>query len=93
VSVVSAWEIAIKVPSGKLPVPANLQAWLPARLVEDRYTVLDVTLQHTLQVEHLPRHHGDPFDRLLIAQAQIEGLTIVTADADFEKYSVAVLRC
>ena len=92
VSIVSVWEMAIKVSSGKLPVPAHLAAWLPARLAQDHYTLLDVKLQHVLQVEHLPWHHRDPFDRLLIAQAQMEGLTIITADAIFDRYSVAVLH-
>jgi PIN domain nuclease of toxin-antitoxin system len=93
VSVVSAWEMAIKLSLGKLPVPPDLNTWLPEQLAQDGYAVLDATLRHVLTVEQLPRHHGDPFDRLLIAQAQVEGLTIVTGDALFAHYGVAVLRC
>jgi len=93
VSVVAAWEMAIKVASGRLPVPPDLAAWLPERLARERFQSLDVRLEHVLRVEHLPRHHGDPFDRLLIAQAQLEGLTIVTSDESFDRYNVAVLHC
>jgi PIN domain nuclease of toxin-antitoxin system len=93
VSVISAWEMAIKRSMGKLPVPADLASWLPQQLAHDGYALLDAKLQHVLAVERLPRHHGDPFDRLLIAQAQVEGLTIVTGDAMFDRYGVAVLHC
>jgi PIN domain nuclease of toxin-antitoxin system len=93
VSAVSGWEIAIKLSLGKLAVPANLHVWLPERLAQDGYAILDVRLRHVLMVENLPQHHGDPFDRLLIAQAQVEGLTIVTGDAMFQRYGVATLRC
>ncbi len=92
VSVVSAWELAIKVGSGKLDIPAELATWLPAKLEENHFVPLSVTLPHTLVVEHLPRHHADPFDRLLIAQAIVEGHTIVTSDAQFARYDVPLIR-
>jgi PIN domain nuclease of toxin-antitoxin system len=93
VSVASAWEIAIKAGVGKLSVPPNIDSWLPARLVTERFAVLDVKLGHVLAVEHLPLHHRDPFDRLLIAQARVERLTLVTGDPQLEPYDVPLLRC
>ena len=93
VSVVSGWEIAIKVGLGKLNVPPNIAGWLPGALATSRLRVLPITLAHALGVEHLPPHHGDPFDRLLIAQAIEEDLTLVSADAQFERYGVSVIRC
>jgi PIN domain nuclease of toxin-antitoxin system len=93
VSVVCAWEIAIKVALGKLEVPPDVRSWLPAEIVASRLATLPITLDHALAVEHLPPHHTDPFDRLLIAQAIAENLTIVTGDAQFERYEVRVIRC
>jgi PIN domain nuclease of toxin-antitoxin system len=93
VSLASAWEMAIKVAIGKLPVPPDLASWLPATLQAERFTTLPITLEHVLAVEHLPHHHRDPFDRLLIAQAAAERLTIVTGDPVFALYNVPLLRC
>lgn len=87
VSVVSAWEIEIKRAKGKLPLPETLSAALD-RL---QYRSLPVTLRQVLAVESLPRHHGDPFDRMLIAQAQLEDLTLVTSDRQIRHYPVATL--
>lgn len=92
VSVVNVWEIAIKVGLGKLPVPPNVATWLPAQLQQQQLTVLPITVEHALGVEHLPGHHNDPFDRLLIAQAVAEGLTIVTSDPAFARYGVPLIR-
>lgn len=93
VSIASAWEIAIKAGLGKLRVQPDLASWFPQELAANRFTVLRIELPHALAVERLPRHHRDPFDRLLIAQATVEGLTIVTGDAQFERYAIQVLRC
>jgi PIN domain nuclease of toxin-antitoxin system len=93
VSAASAWEIAIKVALGKLDVPPNVATWLPAELAANRLTPLPIALSHALEVERLPQHHTDPFDRLLIAQAIAEGLTIVTGDAQFQRYNVPLVRC
>ena len=57
-----------------------------------RFTPLDISSEHALAVEYLPPHHHDPFDRLLVAQAQLEGLTLVTDDARLGAYEVKVLR-
>jgi PIN domain nuclease of toxin-antitoxin system len=93
VSAATGWEIAIKPKLGKLRVPLNLTTWLPLKLASAQFTVLPISLTHTMQVEHLPRHLSDPFDRLLIAQAMQEDPDIVTGDSQFESYAVRVLRC
>lgn len=83
----SAWEAAIKRKLGKLETPDDLAAQLERK----RFVALDVTLDHALTAGDLPLHHRDPFDRMLIAQAQLEGLTIVTRDRHFAPYDVALL--
>lgn len=87
VSVISAWEIEIKLAKGKLPLPSNLADALASLRVRH----VPVTLDHVLAVESLPRHHRDPFDRMLIAQAQLEGLTLVTSDRQMRGYPVATM--
>lgn len=84
VSIASLWEIAIKVALGKLDAPDDL----PARVEQAGFYLLPVTADHAWQVRQLPLHHRDPFDRLLIAQAQVEQLPIFTADALFDAYDV-----
>ncbi len=86
-SVVSAWEIAIKVSLGKLTAPANLAAALASCGFEPR----TVTFEDTEMIRTLPHHHGDPFDRLLVAQALREGMTVVTRDPIFRRYGVVTL--
>lgn len=87
VSAVSGWEITIKKGLGKLRAPDDL----PEQLVARRFAPLDVTFAHGLAVGELPDHHADPFDRLLIAQARTEGLTLVTRDERIPRYDVATL--
>ena len=93
VSVASAWEIAIKVALGKLDVPPDVRSWLPAELAASRLTTLPITFDHALSVEHLPPHHADPFDRLLIAQALAEEMVLVSNDHQFARYDIRVIRC
>ena len=93
VSAASAWEIAIKVSIGKLPVPNSLLEWLPRELDAFPFSPLPISMKHALAVESLPFHHKDPFDRMLVAQALAERLTIVSADPIFEVYGVPVVRC
>ena len=85
-SAASVWEIAIKRSVGKLDAPDDLPTLLPRM----QFQPLAVTLQHAHAVGDLPLHHGDPFDRLLIAQARFEGLTILTSDSHFAHYDVAL---
>lgn len=87
VSTASLWEIAIKVGLGKLDAPPDL----PTRVEQLGFDVLDVSAEHAWAVRQLPLHHRDPFDRMLIAQAQVERLPILTADPAFAAYDVPVL--
>lgn len=84
VSAVTILEVAIKKSLGKLVLGVDLVAFLQEKGIE----ILPMTEKHAARVEHLPRLHADPFDRVLIAQAQIEGMTLVTADADIARYDV-----
>jgi PIN domain nuclease of toxin-antitoxin system len=86
VSAASGWEIAIKAALGKL----HATAAVADAVAEYGFGELPVSLRHTDVVRTLPPHHSDPFDRLLVAQAQHEGLTLVTADRAFERYRVLV---
>lgn len=92
VSVVSAWEIAIKQSLGKLTLVSPAERWLPEVIRTTGFEVLPLELETALAVRALPFHHRDPFDRLLIAHAAHEGLTIVTHDAALALYGVALLR-
>jgi PIN domain nuclease of toxin-antitoxin system len=92
VSAVSAWEIAIKQSLGKLELARPAEQWLPEVLRTSGFEPLDVTLASALRVRALPWHHRDPFDRLLIAQALEENLTLVTSDGVLDGYGVSLLR-
>ena len=92
VSAASAWEIAIKTGLGRLDLGEPPEQCLPREIERAGFQPLDVTFDHALAVRTLARHHADPFDRLLIAQALSEGLHIVTADPAFAAYGVAVVR-
>jgi PIN domain nuclease of toxin-antitoxin system len=87
VSVVSLWEIAIKVQIGKLAMPLD-EAFYIRQLQTLKAQTLAVSLQHSLALMKLPLHHRDPFNRLLIAQAKEEELTLMTRDAGFKAYGV-----
>ena len=87
VSAVSAWEISIKQALGKLAAPDDLEHQVRA----GGFVPLPVTIAHGIAAEQLVRHHDDPFDRMLIAQALAEGLTIVTRDKRFGDYHVSLL--
>lgn len=87
-SVASIWEMAIKVSIGRLPIPEPLDTFIPEHLRRNRIGLLPIEPTHTFEVARLPLHHRDPFDRLLIAQALIEGLPIVSADSAFDDYSI-----
>jgi PIN domain nuclease of toxin-antitoxin system len=90
-SAVSTWEIAIKAELGKLDLPGTPATYLPERIERSALLELPIRSTHTYAVFDLPPHHRDPFDRLLIAQAQIESLTVVTADRVFQKYDIKQL--
>jgi PIN domain nuclease of toxin-antitoxin system len=90
-SVVSVWEIQIKSGLGKLTLTTPLPAIIAAQQQTNRMQVLSVTLDHALALDRLPAHHKDPFDRLLIAQALVEGVSIASADQAFPAYPVPVI--
>jgi PIN domain nuclease of toxin-antitoxin system len=90
-SAASAWEIAIKVKIGKMSLPSDPTLYVPRRARESNILSLPITEEHALAVGALPTKHSDPFDRILIAQAQLESLTIVTSDPAIERYDVKCL--
>ena len=91
-SVASVWEIVIKHGLGELPLRAEPGHFIPKAMAEDRISGLAIENAHVLRTAHLPWHHRDPFDRLLVAQAQVEDLPILTADPLMLTYDVKVLR-
>ncbi len=91
-SAASSWEIALKWALGKLELPSAPGEYVRAAMVQDGVGGLPVQHAHALRVAELPRHHGDPFDRLLIAQAQLESLRFLTADRHLARYDVEIIR-
>ena len=87
VSVATIWEVAIKQSIGKLEKPAHLAE----RVRDGGFRHLTITAEHAIMADRLPLIHRDPFDRMLVAQAQAERLTVVTRDAEIPKYDVDVL--
>jgi PIN domain nuclease of toxin-antitoxin system len=88
VSAASAWEIAIKVRSGKLQGAAELAADFAGHLAREQFEPLPITVEHAVRAGLLPGPHRDPFDRMLIAQAQAENVPIISNDAAFDDYRV-----
>ena len=89
-SVVSAWEIAIKSRTGRLDLPPDVPAFIHDQIRRNRFTVLPIELRHALQVHALPGHHRDPFDRLLVAQAQVETVPMLSTDTQIAAYDVTL---
>lgn len=87
VSAATAWEISIKKTLGKLEAPDDLDA----ALSKNAFRELPITIAHATAAGQLPNHHSDPFDRMLVAQAKIENLTLVTRDENIAKYQIATL--
>ena len=89
-SAVSSWEIVIKASLGRVSLPEKIERFLPKQIGANGFQVLPIHLRHTLRVAGLPALHRDPFDRLLIAQAMVEGFAIVSADQQLSRYPVSV---
>lgn len=87
-SVATAWEISVKIRLGKLTLPCDLESFLTDQIQRNDISILPIGMAHALLVSRLPLHHRDPFDRMLVAQAQSEQLTLVTADAAIRLYDV-----
>ena len=90
-SPVSSWEIAIKYSIGKLPLPETPEEFVSSRMERDGIVSLPIHHSHTVKTADLPFHHNDPFDRLLIAQAIVEKIPIMTVDSWFDLYDVEVI--
>jgi PIN domain nuclease of toxin-antitoxin system len=88
VSAVSIWEISIKASIGRLEMADPLDVWVPRLQDEWGVYALHVTFEHAIGVRSLPHHHNDPFDRMLVAQARCENLTLVTVDPAIAAYDV-----
>jgi PIN domain nuclease of toxin-antitoxin system len=90
-SAASAWEIAIKAAKGRLSLPEPPDQYVADRMRLHRFSALPIELSHALEVFRLPTIHQDPFDRLLIAQSQLEDMPILTADSEIGRYRVEVI--
>jgi PIN domain nuclease of toxin-antitoxin system len=91
VSIASLWEMAIKASMGRLTFAQPFASLIPDQLQRNSIQVLDITVTHTAQVATLPFHHRDPFDRMLIAQAMVETIPIISVDSAFDAYGVTRL--
>ncbi len=91
VSAASLWEVAIKCTLGKLKLPAPYAEVFPSQLETNGFALLPIAPAHCAALLTLPFHHRDPFDRMLLAQAKAEGMTLVTDDGQFGPYSVPLL--
>ncbi|HKT25583.1 MAG TPA: type II toxin-antitoxin system VapC family toxin [Terriglobales bacterium] len=87
ISTVTAWELAIKNHSGKLEIEKLLDG-LESKLIEEGFFTMTISMRHALRAGALPSHHKDPFDRMLIAQAQAEDLSLISNDSMFDHYGV-----
>jgi PIN domain nuclease of toxin-antitoxin system len=92
VSAVSAWEISTKHAAGRLRLPTSTEEWLMDPRHRRDLAELPITFEHAIRAGTLPPHHRDPFDRMLVAQAQIESLVLVSADPKITAYEVEALR-
>lgn len=88
ISIVSLWEIAIKVNIGKLTLPDNYEDFIPEQLVLNDIEVLPIRMADLAIYTTLPLHHRDPYDRLLIAQAMTDKVSIISSDVAFDSYSI-----
>ena len=90
-SAASGWEIAIKAQLGRLQLPDNLEQFIVEQLSLNTILVLPIQLRHALHVYTLPQHHRDPFDRMLVAQSQVENLPVLTTDPQIAQYEVKTI--
>ena len=90
-SAVSAWEISIKIRLGRLTIEEDLEPFIIKQLAENNFSTLSITIFHSIYTSKLPNIHKDPFDRMIVAQAQVEDLSIISKDKNIKKYSVPVV--
>jgi PIN domain nuclease of toxin-antitoxin system len=91
ISAASAWEIAIKTAKGRLTLPEEPAQYLANRMSEYHFQALPIQISHAVRVYELPDHHADPFDRLLIAQCQLEDMPLISRDKDIQTYDLEVI--
>jgi PIN domain nuclease of toxin-antitoxin system len=87
-SIASIWEIAIKAALGRLPLPSPVRSFVPQQMTENKIGLLPVALDHALEAGSLPHHHRDPFDRMLVVQARMEEMPIISADPELDRYGI-----
>ena len=90
-STVVPWEMRIKASLNKLTLRSDLKQIVDEQVQRNHFEILPVTLKHVYELDALPHHHGDPFDRLLIAQARVENLILVSSDSKIRLYDVPIL--
>lgn len=90
-SAATPWEMAIKVAVGKLRLPCSVEQWVSSRIAATRVTALPITAFHAIESASLPMHHRDPFDRVLVAQARLENVPLMTADLRLRAYDVHIV--
>lgn len=90
-STASGWEISIKYALGSLKLPAKPDKFVSEQIAANSIITLPIQMNHALYVYTLPHHHRDPFDRMIITQAQLEKLAVITADKEFEKYKIKTI--
>lgn len=90
-SAASGWEIAIKAQVGKLDLPSNPEIYIAEQLEINSFQILPIELKHSLQTYYLPNHHKDPFDRILVAQSQVENLPLLTRDGKISLYEINII--
>jgi PIN domain nuclease of toxin-antitoxin system len=88
-SAATLWEIAIKFGLGRLPLSLPYRQWMDRAMADLVLVILPITLDHAERQASLPWHHRDPFDRLLVAQVQVEGVPLVSADGDLDAYGIS----
>jgi len=91
ISHATPWEMAIKLALGKLQLQSDFAVIFPGVLNANGFAMLTPNLEHYRALINLPRHHGDPFDRLIIAQAKVDGMAVVTCDPNFPQYGVTIV--
>jgi PIN domain nuclease of toxin-antitoxin system len=89
-SAASSWEVSIKYALGRLPLPETPEQFLPAEIEKNRIESLPITDTHAFLAGELPQHHRDPFDRMLVAQVQIESLALLSNDEQLKQYGVEI---
>lgn len=92
ISTATSWEIAIKYSTGKLSLPEEPEKFVLSRLERCGFSTLHIEHIHALRVSSLPLHHRDPFDRILIAQSQVENIPVITVDNKFNHYDIQIIK-